>query len=176
LVADGIQAATNERHYRPPSASASPEDHADWLELQAFRSRDGNSAIQDLVQEIRRSGTVDALSDTGDVSDVVDARSEKTQAIAQDAFGEVEHRLASCGSGIAQYPFSVFTNYIQRKSRFNSYVYTFLLVLSRYGYDAGPPHIDAADLFERVCAASATEYFGGEKQGVRSYLLASLGG
>lgn len=44
-----------------PPASDPPESHADWLELKALREGDNNSSFQDLVQELRRTGSTDGL-------------------------------------------------------------------------------------------------------------------
>lgn len=48
----------------PPAASAGREALADWIELQAILSDDGNASLQDLLQAIRISGTAEAIPDT----------------------------------------------------------------------------------------------------------------
>jgi len=151
-----------------PSASDAPEIHADWLELRALESADQNSSIQDLVQVIRRSGTTDALPGVDDVESSLDRGSEKSQGIAEDAFGEIEDRFSSCGGDNGTYPFVVSSQNIQLKIT-SPTAYLFLLLLSRFGKDAGPNSMDGAKLFEEVSIEAALSYFGGSASEIGTY-------
>ena len=152
-------------------ASASPERHADWVELLALSKADHNGSLQDIVQELRRSGSVEDVESDED-EPVLDIGSEKTQIIAEGAFSEIEDRLSACGTDPALYPFEVTAQYIQERPRDEvSSVYQFLLLLSKFGKDAGPAAADGADLFERLSAVAALQYFGGADRGVETYLF-----
>jgi hypothetical protein len=151
-----------------PSASASPETQADWLELVALSKADKNSSIEDLVREHRRSGSIDGLGDFESIEEATDTGSRKSQQVAEDAFGELSDRQTVCGPS---YPFDVQARYVQAKTRYSNSVYAFLLAMSQFGRDAGPPELDGAELFDQVCAAASEEYFGGADRGAKSYLF-----
>ena len=152
-----------------PAASDPPEHQADWLELLALSKDDKNSSLEDLVRELRRSGSTEAVGEPESIEEITDEGSERSQAIAEDAFAELHDRSVACGGHPVGYPFDVFERYIQGKSGSQKSIYTFLLLLSQFGKDAGPPGLDAADLFERVSAVAALEYFGGSASGARAY-------
>ena len=155
----------------PPVASDPPEARADWLETLALSKRDKNSSLQDLVQEIHRSGSTDGLENVETLEEITDAGSEQSQVLAEDTFTEIGDRLTACGSAYRAYPFEVQSQYIRARRGYEKCVYTFLLLLSRFGINAGPPCIDAPDLFERIGAWAAQKYFGGADRGVQSYLF-----
>lgn len=153
-----------------PTASAPPEELADWLELKALRSADKNSSLQDLVRALRRSGTTDALVDDVDDDDgtayASDPRSEKSQTAAEDAFSEVEERRTACAatSELSLYPFAVEDAYITADAGAQHNIYLFLLLLSACGKDAGPDDMNGEALFEDLCAEALKAYFGGDPQ------------
>jgi hypothetical protein len=152
-----------------PSAAEGREAHADWLELRALEAADRNSSIQDLIQVIRRTGTIEAIKSDDEPEDPEDRGAEKTQVVAEDAFAEIEDRHTSCGGDRGAYPYRLGSQYIElRKGREQS-VYLFLLLLSRFGKDAGPKGSHGARLFELLCVEAATDYFGGVKCEVRSF-------
>ena len=152
-----------------PSASEGREEHADWLELRALEAGDGNSSIQDLVQVIRRTGTIEALETDDEPEDPQDRGAEKTQVVAEDAFAEIEDRHSSCGGDRGAYPFRVGSQHIQLPKGLEKSIYLYLLLLSRFGKDAGPKGTDGARVFELVCLQAAVEYFGGAKSDVGRY-------
>jgi hypothetical protein len=148
-----------------PVASASPECLADWLELKAIASADKNSAIEDLISEIQRSGSTDALVDPEEDDEDVyasDPRSEKAQQVSSDAFAEVERRETACRSfaDATLYPFDVGQRYLQLFENGDVSIYTFLLLLSAHGQDAGPKGLSGARLFEEVCTSAVARYLG----------------
>jgi len=114
---------------------------------------------------------VDALPDIESVEDEVDEGAERAQAVAEGALGELEEREIACGRSNSAYPFELGYQTVSAKRGTDWSIYAFLLLLGRYGKDAGPPGSDGADLFERVCAAAAVEYFGGADHGAQSYLF-----
>jgi hypothetical protein len=149
-----------------PAASAGPEAAADWLELAALRAEDRNSSLQELIQAVRTSGSLDAVesADAGGV----DARGESSERVAEDAFSELGDRLTSCDSA---YPFDISSGYVRVTAQPKNYVYLFLLLLSKFGLGAGPAKIDAPKLFEEICADAARSYLGGQALGVERYLF-----
>ena len=153
-----------------PAASEGRTVHADWLELRAIEADDGNSSIQDLIQAIRRTGTIEAIAEDDEDGDPQDSRSERIQAVAEDAFSEIEDRHASCGGHRGTYPFRLRPQYIElRVEKPRDSLYLFLLLLSQFGKDAGPKGADASRLFELVSMDAAAAYFGGSQSGVESY-------
>lgn len=154
---------------RAPSASENREDHADWLELRALKAADRNSSIQDLVQVIRQTGTIEAIEPDHGPEDPQDRGAEKTQVVAEDAFAEIEDRYASCGGDHGTYPFRLGSQYIEWRTGRRKSLYLFLLLLSRFGKDAGPNGSDGARLFELLSVQAAAIYFGGAESDVGSY-------
>lgn len=152
-----------------PSASEGREVHADWLELRALKAADHNSSIQDLVQEIRRTGTIEAIEPDDQPDDPQDRGAEKTQIVAEDAFAEIDDRHTSCGGPRGTYPFRLRPQYIELRPNLSQSVYLFLLALSWFGKDAGPEGTDGARLFELLCVHAAMTYFGGVASRVESY-------
>ena len=139
----------------PPTAGG-PAEQADWLELKALFSYDGNASIQDLAAELRREGPGDGISE----GERDDNRWGVSERLVIDAFSEIEDRAVSAGSG---YPFSVGDQYIQIDSakdiKMSSYV--FQLLLSQFGVEAGNvagvrPERD----FEDLSLWAARRYFG----------------
>jgi hypothetical protein len=156
-----------------PAASEARGFHADWLELCALEAADRNSSIQDLVRAIRQTGTIEALDEDDEPEDPQDRGGERTQAVAEDAFAEIEDRHTSCGGDCGAYPFSVHSQYIELRPDPTKSLYLFQLLLSRFGKDAGPNGTDAARLFELVSLHAAAAYFGGTKSGVGAYHFGS---
>lgn len=142
-----------------PPATASSLEHADWLELNALLREEQSSSIHDLVREIRRSGSTDALGDLEEEEYSSDTGSEESMRVAVDAFSEIEDRLSACGA--RAYPFSVSEGYFEVMEHWQSSIYTVLLMLSFFGHDAGPKGLKGSKLFEEICAIAAKSYFGG---------------
>ena len=154
---------------RSPSASSDSTTQADWLELKALASFDGNSSFQDLVAEFRRGGSTDAIQDSMDA--LVDVRGETSERLADAVFAELEERALSAGDG---YPFSVGDQAIQLgpDALSTGSTYVFLLLLSWFGVAAGTgTRIRPERDFEDISQAAAESYFGrNEHDG--SYLFA----
>lgn len=140
-----------------PSASGDHTMQADWLELKALTGADGNSSIQDLVAEIRRSGSTDALDESFET--LVDTRGEASEQIAEAVFSELEDRSIAAGAG---YPFLVGKQAIQFDSTTGtSSTYIFLLLLSWFGVGAGKgTRIRPERDFEDISLAASESFFG----------------
>ncbi|MCH7697475.1 MAG: hypothetical protein IH865_00850 [Chloroflexi bacterium] len=154
-----------------PAASAPPEKHADWLELLALSSPDKNSSFQDLIKEFRHSGSVDALGEDDSVEKFTDKGSERSQLLAEEAFNEISDRHDACGIVASSYAFDISAQYIQARQQYDQSIYAFLLLLSKFGKDAGPDTIDLLDLFDKISGSAASEYMGGPTAGVQFYLF-----
>jgi hypothetical protein len=150
-----------------PDASDDPEVHADWLELRALKAADRDSSIQDLIQVIRRTGTIEAVEADDQSDDPQDRGGEKSQAVAEDAFAEIEDRHSSCARG--KYPFLVRAQYIELRNDPKKSLYLFLLLLSRFGKDGAANGVDGAQLFELVSLHTAAVYWGSAASGVQGY-------
>lgn len=163
-----------------PSATASGEVLADWLELIALSSPRRTASAEDLVGALGAIGATDALVDSEldeddpDIADSVDPGSERAQALAETALSLAEERGRSMRRA-EHYPFVHHGGSIEaRPSAFQS-TYTYLLLLSRYGIAAGPPKIgnqpreNGAELFEGVAAVAAKNYLGGAATGAVAY-------
>lgn len=152
----------------PIRASDTTEVLADWLEWKALKSDDRNSAIQDLVQEIRRNGTLDALP-TDSSRDRGDAGGEQSEGVAQAVSDLLDFRSRACGPTPGGYPFDVANGSIQLQPGGDASVYVFLHLLTRYGL-VRAPGVERADiLFEDVSRHAAEAYFGGPGEHVLTY-------
>ena len=145
-----------------PQASADVIDHADWIELEAIRSRDGSSSFEELARYIRMSGTTETLSDD-DQEDPHDAGGEQSSLIADDAWKEIEDRKNSCGE---HYPFDVTGGSISLEDGWDRSAYIFQLLLSWFGLNAvgNGRHPDRD--FEHLSAHAAKAYLGGDANAV----------
>lgn len=154
-----------------PEASANPDEHADWLELNALWSDDGNSSIEDLARSITRSGTADAVREEDDGYAYEDRGIEIAHVVAEDAFILLEERFLACGGEAGGYAFELGERYIKVRVHGDKSVYTFLLLLSKFGKDSGPRGADGAKIFERICSKAAESYFGGRETAAKSVVF-----
>lgn len=158
-----------------PVASDDVTTKADFVELLALRADDGNASLQDLVVELRRSGSVDGYGDPDSNDDLLADRGGQTcQVLAEEAFGELEDRHSSCGGvQTQQYPFEVENRLLACRQNVEAagQVYTFLLLLSRFGTNAGPKGTHGERIFEDLCRHAAEGYFGGKSSGARAELF-----
>ena len=156
---------------KSPGSTTSPSKLADWIELKALHGDDRNASTQDLVAELRRDGSMDALPVEEDIHKLTDFGGEVTEVIVNDAFSEIEDRSIAAGPG---YPFIVEDQYIELKPSMNidNSTYLFLLVLSYFGSGAGEPvRIRPERDFEDISIEAAKNYLGCNPHD-GSYLLA----
>ena len=153
----------------PLSVTDSVEDLADWLEIRTFRDRDGNCSHVELLRALQMSGTTDALDEEDEADAAHESEGEPYEAAVESAFTEIEDRFNACGAEDGMYPFALEADYIALAKDTRNSVYTFLLLLSRYGHKAGSkPAKDGTKLFEEACAKSAEEYLGGAHIAIKS--------
>jgi hypothetical protein len=145
------------------SATSTPEALADWLELQALFDPGKSSSMEDLVGLLRSTGMVEEATSA---DDPFDRGSEASQEIAESALEAVSTRLNSCNGG---YPFKVTSQSLTLKRGGASSVYSFLLLLSTYGKDAGGREDSGASLFELVAGNALKEYLGSGVNGARVF-------
>lgn len=165
-------------------ASADVVDWADWVELTAIQSADGNCSVHDAMKIIRRSGTVDAVvadrlvdesdQDDLDVEDFIDKQGEATESLVDAVWEEIEDRLLACGGpgNLTLYPFVASERLLQSDDPVAA-PYTFMLLLSRFGNakpkDAAGKQINGQRLFEDISSHAAKVYFGGNHVDVALY-------
>lgn len=154
-----------------PSADAAPEEHADWLEYCTLRSAEGGTSIRQFMRDLSAAGT-------GEVIDIWEHEEGSpleemlgAEGTAESAFEELHERYLACGGKDGAYPFHVEENSLLLGGRPETSVYTFLLLLSRLGREAGPPEIDAAELFEDISARAAERYLGGSRSNARAVVF-----
>jgi hypothetical protein len=140
------------------------EHSADWMELDALRSSEKQTSVASLAKLIRRTGSTDAIDaprgDTG---------SELSQAIAEDAFAEIENRKRACGP--EKYPFVVEKGLLRVKGDPSKSPYILLLLMSVTKPTSG--HRGTAALFERICTQATLGYLGGSANGVKAVRFGS---
>lgn len=141
-----------------PQASADVMEHADWIELEAIRSLDGSSSIEELARNVRMTATTETMSDE-EQEDPHDAGGEQSRAIADDAWHEIERRQLACGD---RYPFEVTGASLTLIEGWESSAYIFQLLLSKFGLDAGGKKKHPDRDFELISAYAVKEYLGGD--------------
>jgi hypothetical protein len=151
-----------------PVATDDPTDQADFLELSCFRTADGNVSTEDLIRQLRRSGSTDAVRRPEIMGSVHDVGSEVSAAIAEDAYAELESRAEACGGDRGSYPFELFDTVLQLKPEAVASPYVFLLLLSQYGIAAGPRGLYGERVFEDLCREAARGYMGGAAPGAQA--------
>jgi hypothetical protein len=154
-----------------PAATDSPEEHADWLELLALASADRSSSLQELVSAVRQTGTAEEMPEADPDDPDADRGAELTEPLAEGAFAELSGRQRACSAGRPGYPFSINPASIEGGRGYRTAPYTFLLLLSSFGRQAGPADVDALALFDELAGIAAREYLGGEAAGARYYLF-----
>jgi len=132
----------------PTDDPTDPLRLADWLEIVAVLSRDGNSSQGDLERAFRRA----ALAEYGD--------DESVERKLLDVFNELERRAQAAG---AAYPFDIGYGVIQLRSRWEDFpAYVFCLCLSYFDLTATG---HAPKLFEQVSCLAAKGYLEGDAVG-----------
>lgn len=116
---------------------------ADWLELLAFISPDGNSSHGDLERELTRAGV------------------DNSETICGLTLGELNQRVIAAGNS---YPFTFSGSLLKMKSDWQSFSpYAFCLLLS-YCEDAKKKvnKLNHTLMFEYLACLAARKYVGGE--------------
>lgn len=148
-----------------PPASANPNSHADWMEIEALRDSDRRCSREDLVSALRTSGSYE---DVDEREPDRDPGSEIMQEIAQSAYDLLESRSEYLGDA---YPFTLEGTSIKVKRSSERLVYTFLLLSSNLGGDQGSTNNAYASTFEDVSASAIRLYLGGDANDAQVYQL-----
>jgi phage tail protein X len=123
---------------------------ADWLELKALSSRDGNASKADLAALITRAGGYDPAKDRDTV-----------ESLCLAVFGELETRPSAAAES---YPFTVKPPVIRVKAnaltKFSAYVFCLSLSAWRWINPTERPD-DARQLFEDLSCFAAKNFLGG---------------
>lgn len=138
-----------------PDASTDPIQLADWLEVVALLSADGNSSAGDLRSALNRGSILDPV---GDEFGGVD---EALEELGMQVFRELELRSVAASAG---YPFLVRGGLIRTRSTWKDYSsYTFCLCLSHFRWKrpARSPYFPDR-LFEALSADAAGTWVGGK--------------
>lgn len=144
----------------PPTATAGPEVHADYLELLSLDPSEDGAAFQELVTQLGIGGSEDAL---GDDLELALSAEDQVEPIVDGAFNEVDERMRAC-NGL--YPFDSTGAVLTPGANAQESVYLFLALLSTFGLRAGPPSSFPERTFEDICAAAAKAYLGPEADAV----------
>ena len=134
-----------------PRALTDSVELADWLELKALSSRDGNASKADLASLLKRAGGYDPAKNT-----------EAVEQLCLAVFSELETRPKAAGDS---YPFIVTPPVIRVKPKavemFPAYV--FCLCLSAWRWiNAKERPGNARQLFEDLSCFAARNFIGGE--------------
>jgi hypothetical protein len=151
-----------------PAATASSEEHADFLELWVLRSSKRSVSAREYIAALKVASADEAIAaSAGD--DEPEKSTDQAEAVAEAVFLELDARRLACGG--AAYPFSITSNLLRTMEDARRSLYTFLALLSWFGKDAGPADVDAEKVFEEVCAKAAEGYLGGPSDLVRSFVF-----
>lgn len=158
-----------------PNATDSPEELADWVELQALLARDRQFSLESLARVINRSGTTDALRSDPEEDDGGDdpprrlprRAADDSRTVAEAAFSEIETRAKACNGHRDAYPFKVESGIVRLKGEPGSTDYEFFLLLTHAGPTSG--HEGTAVLFELLCTVAALGHLGGSRNSARAF-------
>lgn len=155
----------------PPRLDDPPDEMADWAECWSLVNKDGNTSFSELRSVMKIGGSADAYVESdafeyGEIEGASEAQEEIEsvdlyEAAAEAAFLEISDRIYACGD--TNYPFNVSSEGISAREDSENSVYTFLLLLSKYGPEAGPKKSQGAKLFEDICAHAILSLLGGSE-------------
>lgn len=149
-----------------PSATDTPEVHADFIELAALRNTEDGISLREFVRDLGITGTADAYDRVEEGQELDVDVDDLYEGIAEAAYAELDDRCMACGG--TPYPFQVDRSVLVPARDAMQSAYLFMALLSRFGKDAGPPASGGAQLFEDLCAAAAAAYLGGPVYGGHS--------
>jgi len=130
----------------PQYGPTDPIELADWVEISALRSLDGNASAGDLRRCLGTAGLFEAEDD----------EDEAIEQKSLDVFVELEERAQAAAEA---YPFDVRSGLLQMRSKWeNCTPYTFCLCLSWFGTRSQRPR----KLFEELACLAAKSYVQGD--------------
>lgn len=146
-----------------------PEETADLTECWALTDRHGQATFQGLRSAMALAGSADAYvepdeleyAETGGAAEVAPEvkDTDRYEAAAEAAFAEIFERTTACGP--EGYPFCTTPGRIAARKLAIDSAYAFMLLLSRFGPNAGPEPNQGAKLFEELCASALRTFLGG---------------
>jgi hypothetical protein len=146
---------------RSPLWSDSPQQILDYLEIRALWDPDATGSASELLADLTITGSDDAMEGANDAVSY-------TEGVIDAVFSEAEKRIQACGEN--NYPFELQHNVLTCRDSRYSQVYSFLLLLSVYGEKA-VAGVNAAKLFEDVCARAIAIYLGCSKNPASTYVF-----
>jgi len=152
-----------------PAADSPAVDHADWIELVALSSSDGQSSYEGFVSQIHISGTTDVLEGDEEDDKEDDGGGELSSEVADQAWAEIERRHKACGGDAGHYPFTVTAGAITLRDEHVITPYVFQLLLSTFGRLGGPQGTYGERIFEHLSAVAGKSYLGGDANQARFY-------
>ncbi len=124
---------------------------ADWLELTALSSADGNASRGDLERQIKKAGVVESADED-----------EAIDLLLDEVFKELDSRSTAITT---HYPFLITNSLVQKKIEYSIELlpYAFCLCLSYFGSPNLPKvAIKPRLLFEHLASLSLASYLGGK--------------
>ena len=100
-----------------PEATASRERHADFLEIQAFKSVKRSVSFQEFLRDLKIANATEAIADS-EGRDEEDQPDDRAEPLAEAAFSEIDDRNRDCGHDSKWYPFEISGNTLTRLSDF----------------------------------------------------------
>jgi len=147
-----------------PPATSSRESQADWLELCVLQSSSKKISVREYIRDLGIGGTADAVDLSAEPSGIPIDEDDTYESIGDDTFAEINERFEACGGADGAYPFEIVgQNVLQMRADMATSAYVFMMLLSRFGKDAGPSRSKGAELFESLCAEAIRNYLGAVK-------------
>ena len=145
--------------------SDEPRELLDHLEICSLTDADKNASAAELRSDLGLSGSIDALDEN---EGYATTESERIEGVVDAVLTEAEGRIKGCGEDY--YPFTLQGRVLLGRDEDFTKVYTFLLLLSACG-EGAVSTINAAKLFEDVCAHAAQVYFGSHDEPASSFVF-----
>jgi hypothetical protein len=141
-----------------PSAGASPERIADWIEFRVLTSKPHSVSRAELMSDLRISGTNDVLDSEWEISE-----DSEYEGIVDAVFFELDDRLRATGGEDGQYPFALGENTVVLRDGTENGLYAFLILVAFWSDENNGFFREGVKLFEEVSADAAREYVGANK-------------
>lgn len=149
-----------------PSPTSPMEHRADWLELRTLQVGARGISLREIIRDFKIGGVIDSTDEWEEGIDTGLDEDDLSEVIAEEIFAEIHDRQLASGEA---YPFELTGEHIRLREELETSIYIFLMLLSKYGKDAGPSGSNGAKLFEDVCARALGNYLGGEHPHVSTF-------
>lgn len=141
-----------------PSAGASPERIADWIEFRTLTSEQHSVSRAELMSDLRISGTNDVLDSEEEVTD-----DSEYEGVIDAVFSELDDRLRATGGEGGPYPFALSENALTLREGMENTLYPFLIMVAFWSDENDAFFREGVKLFEEVSAEAARAYVGATK-------------